>query len=210
MRAGDGKLHPFGNIGRVVADTLQILGDHQHIEYALAVLRVLRDLRDKVALALVKQTVYHIIIFNNAPCKGQVTADKRIQAVGHHFNGCLRHAVDMRVVTARTGQIRYNLRNITCLVTDTLDIRDHFQHGRDQTQIACNRLLLQQQLEAHGLDFTFLAVDLLIDADGGSRQLDIALKQSLYRTGDCVFAQCPHRDQLIVHLRKLIVKTVSH
>ena len=116
----------------------------------------------------------------------------------------------MRVMTARTGQIRYNLRNITCLVTDTLDIRDHFQHGRDQTQIACNRLLLQQQFEAHGLDFAFLAVDLLINADGGSRQLDIALKQGLYRTGDCVFAQCPHRDQLIVHLRKLIVKTISH
>ena len=120
---------------RVVADAFQILGDHQHIEYALTVLRVLRDLRDKVALALVKQAVHHVIIFNNAPCKGQVTADKRIQAVGHHFNGCLRHLVDMRVVTARTGQICYNLRNIACLVTDTLDIVHHMEQGTQTVQV---------------------------------------------------------------------------
>ena len=89
-------------------------------------------------------------------------------------------------------------------------VGDHLERRGDQTQVARDRLLLEQQLEAHGLDFAFLAVNLLINADGGSRQLDIALKQGLYRTGDCVFAQCPHRDQLIIHLRKLIVKTVSH
>ena len=79
MLTGNGIHHPLCHIDSVVADAFQILGDHQHIEYALAVLRVLRDLRDKVALALIEQAVHHVIIFNNAPCKGQVTADKRVQ-----------------------------------------------------------------------------------------------------------------------------------
>ena len=82
------------------------------------------------------------------------------------------HLVDMRVVTAshRTDMLQF--RNIACLIADTLDIRDHFQHGRDQTQIklatGCCRSSSLRHMDS---TLAFFAVDLLIDADGAAASL---------------------------------------
>ena len=146
MRAGDGKLHPLGNIGRVIPDTLQILGNHQDIQHALAVSRILRNLCNQILLALGKQVVNHIVVLNDTPRECQVPAHKGVQTVGDHLDGRLRHLLDMRVMAARAGQIRDDLRDVARLIADALDIRNHLENGRDQTQVACHRLLLQQEL----------------------------------------------------------------
>ncbi len=69
---------------------------------------------------------------------------------------------------------------------------------------------LQQELEAHGFDLALLAVDLLVDADGGGGELGVARQQRLDRAGDRVLAQRPHGDQLVVQFDELCVETVSH
>ena len=210
MRAGDGEFHPLGDIGRVVADTLQILGDHQDIEHALALLRIFGNIRDQVLLALCEQVVNHVVVFYHAPRQRQVAAHERIQAVRHHFDGGLRHLLDMLVMAARTGQVGDDFGDIARLVADALDIRDHFQYRGDQAQVACHRLLLQQELEAHGFNLALLAVDLLVNADGGGGELGVARQQRLDRAGNRVLAQCPHGDQLVVQFDELCVETVSH
>ena len=48
VRSGDGEFHPFRDVGRVVADALEVFCDHENIEHALAVRGALRDLRDEI------------------------------------------------------------------------------------------------------------------------------------------------------------------
>ena len=113
-------------------------------------------------------------------------------------------------MAAGIRQVGDDLGDVARLVADALDIRDHLEHGRDQAQVARDRLLLEQQLEAHGLDLALLAVDLLIDADGGCGELEVLGEQRLDRACDRVLAQRAHCDQFVVQLQKLGVETVSH
>ena len=194
----------------MVADTLEVLCDHENIEHALAVRGALRDLRDEILLALVEQAVYHIVVLDDAPCKRQVAAHKGVETVRDHFNGRLRHLVDVGVVAARAGQAGDDLGDVARLIADALDVGDHLEHRGDQTQVARDRLLLEQQLEAHGFDLALLAVDLVVDADRGGGELGVAVDQGFHRARDRVLTQCTHRDQFIVQLCKLVVETVSH
>ena len=113
-------------------------------------------------------------------------------------------------MAARAGQAGDDLGDVARLVADALDVGDHLEYRGDQTQVARDRLLLEQQLEAHGFDLALLAVDLVVDADRGGRELGVAVDQGFHRARDRVLTQRTHRNQFLVQLRELVVKSVSH
>ena len=88
----------------------------------------------------------HIVVLDDAPCKRQVAAHDGVETVRDHFNSRLRHLVDVGVVAARAGQAGDDLGDVARLVADALDVGDHLEHRGDQTQVARDRLLLEQQL----------------------------------------------------------------
>ena len=74
--AGDGKDHPLGNVHRVVADALQILGDLHEVERLFPVGRVLVDELDHILLHGAVQFVHRVILADNGGRQGRIFFDK--------------------------------------------------------------------------------------------------------------------------------------
>ena len=56
MDTCDGQLHPLGDVGGMIADTLEILGDHDQVDALLSSV-ALRDQIDDAAADVVKEPV---------------------------------------------------------------------------------------------------------------------------------------------------------
>ena len=160
MPAGDGVFRPFRHIGCVVGDALQILGNHQHVQIAFTVGRVLRDGADQIALDAVEQTVHHVVIGNDLPREAQVVPDERGDAAADHMDRACGHAFKIRRhAAALPGGEAGKLRNVRRLISDALKVGDDLQRGGYLPQLARHRLLAQQQPHAERLDGTLLAVN---------------------------------------------------
>ena len=74
----------------------------------------------------------------------------------------------------------------------------------------CLKLLLQQQLQAQGLDGALLLVDLGVQGGHPGGHIGVSLRQGLGGQGDDLLAQGTHFNQLPVQQRQLLVKLSSH
>ena len=127
------------------------------------------------------------------------------------MDGRERHFAQQIVVFRRTaGEILDDLRDVLGLIADALHVRDHLQRRRNLAQIARDRLLLQQELEAQRLDVALLLVDLGIERRDLLCQLRICLCEGLGRERDHFLAQCAHLDHLLIQERELFIKPASH
>ena len=105
---------------------------------------------------------------------------------------------------------RDDLGNIRRLIADALHIRDHFECCRNLPQVACDRLLLQKQLQTQRFDAPFLLVCLFLqfgDRCGGRRVL---IFERLRGKTDGLRARFAHLRQLFIQQGKLLVKFASH
>ena len=115
----------------------------------------------------------------------------------------------MRPRRAAAGQERDDLGDIFGLIADALHIRDHFQGCGDLPQVARDRLLLEQQLEAEGFDIPLLLVDLRVQRRDLLREAHVSVRHRLGGQCDDLFTARAHFDQFSVQQRKLLVNNLS-
>ena len=89
-------------------------------------------------------------------------------------------------------------------------VGDHFQRGGDLPKIARDRLLLQQQLQAHRLDAALHLIDLRIDLRNPRRQRLVSFHQRSGCERNRFLAQRSHFNQFPVEKGELLIKTASH
>ena len=95
MDARDGIFHPLRDVHGVVADALQIFGDHQQV-YPIGALVTLRlNPRHQFAAHLQKQIVHLIVVNHHLMRQIQIFLDERLYAVGDHIDGGAGHIADM-------------------------------------------------------------------------------------------------------------------
>ena len=133
----------------MVADALEVFGDHEQVERVLPVVGVGGDLVDQPALDLVEGVVYNIVLGNDRLCQHCITLDVGVNTFCDHMDGREGHFTQQIVIFRRTaGEKLDDLRNVLGLIADALHVRDHLQRGRDLAQVARDGLLLEQELEA--------------------------------------------------------------
>ena len=169
------------------------------------------DLVDQPALDLVEGVVHDIVLGDDRLCQHCIMLDVGVNTFCDHMDGRERHFAQQIVIFRRTaGEKLDDLRNVLGLIADALHVRDHLQRGRDLAQVARDRLLLEQELEAQRLDVALLLVDLGIERRDALRQLRIRLREGLGCERDDLLAQCAHLDHLLVQERELFIKPASH
>ena len=163
VHAGDGEFDPFGQVDRVVADALEILCDHQQIQRDLALNGFAGDGGDQCLLDVGKILVDQIVLLCDRAGQIHIAADERVHALRDHGAGLLRHAADECAVKRVVAEEkRDDFRDIRCLIANAFHIRDHFECCRNLPQVACDRLLLQKQLQTQRFDRALLLVCLLL------------------------------------------------
>ena len=80
----------------------------------------------------------------------------------------------------------------------------------DLAQVARDRLLLKQQLEAEVFDVALLPVDLAVERRDPRGKTLVVFGQRTAGERDDLLAQRTHFDHFVIELRELLVKFVSH
>lgn len=94
MLAGDGKDDPFGDVDRVVADTLKVLGHHDKVDGLFAEGAVLADELNKLLFDADKKVVYLVVHVNDLAGQIEVFFDKGVNAGRNHADGGAGHVAD--------------------------------------------------------------------------------------------------------------------
>ena len=162
-------------------------------------------------LDLIEVGIDGIVVADDLLCQQYITFYESINTICDHFyRGAGHFAHEFAVLRAAAGQERDDLGDVLGLVADALHIRDHLQRRRDLPQVARDRLLLEQQLEAEGFDIPLLLVDLRVQRRDLLREAHVSVRHRLGGQCDHLFAPRAHFDQLSVQQRKLLVKPASH
>ena len=195
----------------MVADALEILGDHQQVQGILPVAGVGGDAADEGVLHLLEIGVHGVVGGKHRLCFYCIMFYVCVNTFCHHRDGCPGHlAQNIVVLGGAAPEEGDDLGDVLGLVADALHIRDHFQGGGDLAQVPGHRLLLQKQLQAQGLDGALLLVDLRVQGAHLGGQGGVSLRQGLGGQGDDLLAQGAHLDELPVQQRQLLVKLSSH
>ena len=195
----------------MVADALQILGDHQQIQRRAALLRVGGDAADQCLLHLFKIVVHRVVGGDDLLGQRHILPHIGIHAVTDHADGGLRHLAQQRVALRRYAlQIQHDLGDVVGLIADALHIRDHLQRGGNTPQVAGHRLLVQQQPQAQVFNVPLLPVDVPIQRRHLLRQRLVPRGQRPGGQRDYPLTQRAHLDELPVQLGQLLVKTAPH
>ncbi len=162
MDAREGELHPFGDVLRVVADPLEILGDHEQVDGLLAAGGVFVDQFHQLVLDDAEKFVDQIVELEDALRFFEIFLHEGVDAAGNHFDGSGGHLRQMnqRFDVSLPAQAQDDFRDIRRLVADAFQIGDHFQRRGDQTQISGDGLLFEQEFETERLDGALLRIDL--------------------------------------------------
>ena len=195
----------------MVSDAFKIFCDHQQVERIFAVRGVLRDLADQTLLDLREVAVYGVVLRDDLLCQHCITFYIRVNAFRHHADGGLRHlAQEVVVLGLMAVEKADDLGDVLGLIADALHVRDHLERRGDLAQVARDRLLLKQQLEAEVLDVALLPVDLAVERRDPRGKTLVVFGQRTAGERDDLLAQRAHFDHFVIELRELLVKFVSH
>jgi hypothetical protein len=81
------------------------------------------------------------------------------------------------------------LRNVDAIIADTLEVGGDFQHGRNLAQLARNRLLPPDKLDAMRLDAPTKIVDGVVTGDDSGSRGGIAILERIDRDADRIAHQ---------------------
>ena len=196
----------------MVADALEVLGDHQQVDGLGAVVGVLADQADQLVLHHVEQIVDDVIHLHHLSRQLQIPVHIGVQTAADHADCGLGHLgqVLQLLQIRRVGQIDHQTGDVRRLIADALHVGDHLQRRGDLPQIPRHGLLLQKQLQAQALDLLFLLIHLVIRGDGGVCSLHVLADQRLGGTSDGLLDQRSHFQQFPVEQTQLLVKSNAH
>ena len=83
---GKGVQKAVGNVNGVIADALEVLRNHQQIDCLLAIVGIVTDQVDELALDRIKQIVDHVVHFDDVAREREVFVDERVDAAGNHLD----------------------------------------------------------------------------------------------------------------------------
>lgn len=212
MGPGVGEDDPLGEIGRMISDTLEVFGDHQKIQSLVTVVDILVNEGDQLGFDHIEQLI-HFIVGGDYPTRQiQIILHEGIDTVGDHLHGSRGHLRDVFQLldVGLVYQIDDDFGDVRRLISDALQIGDHFQYGGDETQITSHWLLLQQNLQAEILDLFFLVIDLQVEVDGPLSQFHVLSDQGFVSAGDRLYDHATHLDEGILKVLQLFFETTAH
>ena len=116
------------------------------------------------SLTCVEVAVHGVVLRDDLLCQHCITFYIRVNAFRHHADGGLRHlAQEVVVLGLMAVEKADDLGDVLGLIADALHVRDHLERRGDLAQVARDRLLLKQQLEAEVFDVALLPVDLAVE-----------------------------------------------
>ena len=184
----------------MVADALQVFGDHQHVQDVLvAVVDAAPDAFEEIEFYFFKILVHYVVVGDDFFGVLQAPGLEGLYAGFDHVDHRFAHFPEILGANGLgelTGED--NLGDVQGLVPDAVQVGHHFEGGGNDSQVRRHRLLLHDQLDAHDFDLTLLLGNRILQLYHLLCQLLVVGEETTDRPVDDVFAHTAHQASLIV------------
>jgi len=192
--AGGGVIDHFGDVGGVIADPLDVLGDEQQVGRLADVVRVLHHEGQQGAEDRVVEIVDRGVAFDDPDRGLGVALDEGVEDVVNHLGGDARHFGHQRhrLDVADILQQRDALGDVFGVIANALDHARNLERGDDIAQVAGHRRAQRDQLDRAALGLDLERVELLVVLDDPLGAFQVAIDEAAHRFADGVLGQPAH------------------
>jgi hypothetical protein len=188
----------LGNVGAVIGDALQILGDHDVAQIRGGFLAIGFHQANHVLHDLVIESIDYVVALEDVAGEGLVAEVESFDCVAKGGEDGVGHEPEITggLVVGNLGERENALGDVDGAIGDALEIGVDLDNGSNGSQIDGRGLLKRQEIDSAFFNANLLIVDALIEADGFLGELGIGGEYSLAGLLDHLKDQSGHAGNL--------------
>ena len=197
-------------VGGVVADALEVLGDRLQARGAEDVARVLHHVGEQLAEDLRVVGVDDLVARDAPAARARRRAATKASSASCSISCDLaRHVgqVDVRLERRLVVQLEHALADVDAEVADALEVGHQLERDGDEAQVGGDRLAARQDAQAQLVDLDLQPVDLAVDCDRLLGELAVALDERADAAVDHLLDLGAHEQQLLAQPAQLAART---
>ena len=166
------------------------------------------DQFNDICLVFIKQIIYDIIMSDDFLRLFHVFFNISFNTTDQHDHRLTRHLFDIIEIQyiRLTCKHACNLRNIRCMVSDSLHICHHLHSCGNHTQILCHWLLLHQQIKADIFNLLLFMIHIIVGIHNLFCKFRILINQCIDRFLNRILYHGSHIHHFLIKQSKLLVE----
>ena len=199
----DHVMHGLGDVGGVIANSLDVLGAKQMVDAHRYRAGILHRVGEQFPEQRDVERVDLLVALPDLQRLARIAVDEAVEHGGQLRDHQCRHVLEpahqgaLRIIAAHGDD---PLADVLRQVADPLEVVGDAQHRHQRAQIDRHRLSQRDRRNGLVLDLSLQIVDRRVGGNDPSRKTDVAPSQSVDRVGNLLLGEAAHlRD----HLREL-------
>jgi len=202
----------FGDVGGVIADALEILGDQNEFESRKHNAGIAHHIGEQLAEDLIAVVIHLVVAFQDFAREIDVAADHCVQGVADHFFGDFAHAwqVDVRLDAWMAENSQGALRDVDGLIADAFEIVIDARNGQDETQVHGHELVQSEKLNDAIVNFDLQLVDGAFFFEDALGKLLVGIQHGVDGLMDSAFGEAAHPEQPLFQFVQISFEVTFH
>src|SRR5437588_11574604 len=202
----------FGDVGGVVADALEVLGDEDQFERGKDHAGIAHHVGEQFTENLVAVVVHLIVGGQDTLGKVNVAADDGVEGMANHLFGELAHArqIDVRLHARVAEDAQGSLGDVDSLIADALEIVIDARDGQHEAEIDGHELVQRKKLNDAIVDFHLEFVDGVFFLEDALGELFIAIQYRVNGLVNGALREAAHPQQALLQFVQIFFKVTFH
>src|SRR6267143_7316894 len=202
----------FGDVGGVVADAFEVLGDEDQFERGKDDARIAHHIGKQFTENLVAVVVHLIVGGQDALRELDVAADDGVEGIANHLFGEFAHAreIDVRFHARMTEDAQGSLRDVDGLIADAFEIVIDARDRQHEAEIDGHKLVQSEKLNDAIVDFHLELVDGVFFLEDAVGELFVGFQNGVNGLVDGAFREAAHPEQALFHLVQVFFEVAFH
>src|SRR5256884_3934057 len=202
----------LGDVGGVVTDALEVLGDEDQFESGKDDAGITHHVGEQFTENLVAVVVHLIVGGQDALGQFHVAADHGIESIANHLFGELAHArqIDVGLHARVSEDAQGSLGDVDGLVADALEIVIDARDRQHEAEIDGHQLVQGKKLNDAIVDFQLQLVDGVFFLEDALGEPFIGFQNGVNGLVDSALREAAHPPEALFHLVQAFFKMAFH
>jgi hypothetical protein len=212
VASGDKVDYVLGNIGGVIANAFEVLGDEHELESREHHRGIFHHVGEKFAEDLIADAVHLIIALHDATGQVLILANDRIQAVAHHAFDQFAHTwqVHVGLDLGMAKNARSGLSDIDGLIADSFEVAIDASDRQEEAQVGGHGRLQSQKALHPVIDLDLHFVDGVFFREDGLGQVLFGVQNSVHGLMHGSFCEAAHPQEPLLQLFEIAFEMAFH
>ena len=202
----------FGDVGGVVADALEVLGDEDQLEGGEDDAGITHHVGEELAEDLVAVVVDLIVHGEDFLGELDVATHDGVERIADHFFGDFAHArkVHVRLHAGVAQDANGGLGDVDGLIADAFEVIVDARDREDQTEVGSHQLVEREELDDAVVDFELQFIDGVFFIEDAFGKLLVGVQDRVDRLVNGAFGEAAHPQEALFELVQIFFKVAFH